>query len=88
MLDSLSLVDQTMTGSALSTWLLQYLSLTTCGLSFTEFTTPYNLPLTIAAAGAADGDADTAVRRSTGGGHNGDGTATATAAVRAADGDV
>ena len=46
------------------------------------------MPLTTAAAGAADGDADTAGRRSTGDRHNGDGTASATAAARAADGDV
>ena len=67
LLDSLSLVDQTMTGSALSTWLLQSLSLTTCGSSFTEITTPYNLPLTTAAAGAADADAEAAGLRTTGG---------------------
>ena len=59
-----------------------------CHLPLTNFITTYNLPLTTAAAGAADGDAEAAGRRTTCGGPNDGGAATAAAAAGAADGDA
>ena len=61
------------------------------GLTCCNFMTAYNFKrsgLSYVAAGAADGDAETAGRRTTCGGHNDGGAATAAAAAGAADGDA
>ena len=63
----------------------------TCHLPLTNFMTAYNFKrsgLSYVAAGAADGDAEAAGRRTTGGGPNGGGAATAAIAAGAADGDA